>query len=58
MTRCTDCDYCGEIAICYDHFGGDCCRSCMIKIDLETEQAGHDMLARAEWEQQNGQLLR
>lgn len=35
---CTDCDYCGEIRICYPHEGGKGCRSCIAEI--EKEEAG------------------
>lgn len=25
---CTDCDYCGRITICHEHFGGKICNLC------------------------------
>lgn len=29
MSRVTDCDYCGEISLCFeDEAGGTCCHAC------------------------------
>ena len=60
MSNCTDCDYCGEIAMVYsDGFGGKACYSCLADIeDAErTEEMERDELIAEEYEIEADRIL-
>lgn len=40
FTNCTDCDYCGNIGMCREHFGGTQCRRCARKAADQEAVAG------------------